>query len=207
MFYVELIGIVASSVAGAMIAMDKKADLFGVLFLGIVTAFGGGILRDIMLGIIPHFFTSYLYIICSACAALAVFIDACVRRERYRREKEKIDSAVNIVDALAVAAYTVSGMNVAIGVNGMDNALLVIVLGITTGIGGGMIRDVLVNTMPFVLRKRVYAVASLGGALVYYFMLSFGIGELISASVSMAVTFSLRILATVFKWNLPHAEY
>ena len=100
--------------------------------------------------------------------------------------------------------FTISGMNAAMGVS--DNVLLLLFVGMATGIGGGMLRDVMTNTMPKVLRKRIYAVASLLGGGVYYIMLLLGAGELASAGCGMLLIFVLRLLATINKWNLPYVK-
>lgn len=202
MFILELIGAAAFAVAGAMEALEKRADIFGVIFLAVTTALGGGVIRDILLGQLPpRMFVSYPYLLVALLAALAVFADAYVRRERYIRHKEKLDAVNNIFDAVGLAVFTVSGMNVAMSVS--DNALLILILGMATGVGGGMLRDVMTNTMPKVLRKRVYAVASLVGGLAYYVLHILGVNDILSASVGMVVIFLLRVLATFYKWNLP----
>lgn len=202
MFILELIGAAAFAVAGAMEALEKRADIFGVIFLAVTTALGGGVIRDILLGQLPpRMFVSYPYLLVALLAALAVFADAYVRRERYIRHKEKLDAVNNIFDAVGLAVFTVSGMNVAMSVS--DNALLILILGMATGVGGGMLRDVMTNTMPKVLRKRVYAVASLVGGLVYYVLHILGVDDILSASAGMVIIFLLRVLATFYKWNLP----
>lgn len=202
MFILELIGAAAFAVAGAMEALEKRADIFGVIFLAVTTALGGGVIRDILLGQLPpRMFVSYPYLLVALLAALAVFADAYVRRERYIRHKEKLDAVNNIFDAVGLAVFTVSGMNVAMSVS--DNVLLILILGMATGVGGGMLRDVMTNTMPKVLRKRVYAVASLVGGLVYYVLHILGVNDILSASAGMVVIFLLRVLATFYKWNLP----
>lgn len=207
MYIVELIGVAAAAICGAMTAIDKRADAFGVIFLAVITALGGGVLRDTLLGHLPpRMFTSYEYIALSAFCALLVFLDAYMRRDKYKAHKEKLDAVINIFDAVGLAAFTIVGMNIAIDECGMENPLLVTVLGMTTGVGGGMFRDVLTNAMPMVLRKRVYALASLAGALLYYFLLYFGVENMLSGIIAMLFIIVLRILATVFKWNLPHAE-
>ena len=206
-FILELIGVFAFSVSGAMAALDKNADIFGVIVLSITTALGGGVIRDILLGQLPpKMFVSYAYLLTAALASVAVFADAYVRKEKYVRNKDKLDAVNNLFDALGLAVFTVSGMNTAITCTGADNALLVILLGMVTGIGGGMLRDVMTNTMPQVLRKRVYAVASLAGAVVYYLLFRLNVNGLIAACAGMVSIFALRVLATVFKWNLPKAE-
>ena len=101
--------------------------------------------------------------------------------------------------------FTVTGMELAIEQYGMGKLVLAVMMGVTTGVGGGMLRDVLTNCMPAVLRKRVYAVASMAGALLYYALLSLNVNRAIGAAAAMLLIFSLRILATVYKWNLPKA--
>ena len=207
MFILELIGIVAFAVSGAMVGIEKRADIFGVLFLAVITSLGGGVVRDMMLGYLPpRMFTSYIYMALAALSALVVFADAYVRREKYRQHKEKLDAVFNIFDAAGLAAFTVSGLDIAAESCGMGKPVLLIALGMTTGIGGGMLRDVLTNAMPVVLQKRIYAVASMAGALLYYLMLHFGANKMLSAVISMGLVFSLRMLATKYKWNLPRAD-
>lgn len=203
---IEIIGVAASAIAGAMVAMDKKADIFGVLFLAIITAFGGGMIRDTILGEVPRVFTNYFYLLLTLAAALIVFIDAYTRSEHYKANKEKFDAFINIVDALALASYTISGIDVAVSVKGMDNVLLVIACGMITGFGGGMFRDVLTNCMPAVLYKRVYAVASLTGAVLYYYELRAGVPKLTGSIIAMTLIVVTRLLATKYKWNLPKAD-
>ena len=202
----ELIGVAAFAASGAMAAVDKKADIFGVLFLAVITALGGGIIRDILLGYLPpRMFTSYVYIALALVCAGLVFLDAYVRREKYQHHKDKLDNVVNVFDAVGLAVFTVTGMELAIEQYGMGNLVLAVLMGVTTGVGGGMLRDVLTNCMPAVLRKRIYAVASMTGALLYYVLLSLNVNRGAGAAISMLLIFSLRILATVYKWNLPKA--
>lgn len=203
---IEMIGVAASAIAGAMVAMDKKADIFGVLFLAIITAFGGGMIRDTMLGEVPRVFTNYFYLLLTVGAALIIFLDAYARNEHYKANKEKFNAYVNIADALALASYTITGIDVAVEVKGMENVLLVIACGMITGFGGGMFRDVLTNCMPAVLYKRVYAVASLLGAVLYYYELRAGMPKLAGSITAMAVIVVTRLLATKYKWNLPKAD-
>lgn len=204
-FVLELIGAAAFSVSGAMVAIEKKADIFGVLFLAITTALGGGVIRDVLIGQIPpRMFVSYWYLLVAVIAALAVFTDAYVRSERYKLHIDRLDAVNNIFDAIGLAVFTITGMNTAMAVS--DNVILLLFVGMSTGIGGGMLRDVMTNTMPKVLRKRIYAVASLLGGGLYYVMLLLGAGQLASVGFSMLLIFVLRLLATINKWNLPSVK-
>ena len=188
--------------SGAMAALEHEADIFGVIFLAVVTALGGGVIRDLLLGVTPpKMFVSYVYLAVAAVAALVVFADAYIRREKYRKHRDKLDSINNMFDAVGLAVFTVSGMNTAMQQS--DNVLLILVLGMSTGVGGGMLRDMMINKMPKVLRKRVYAVASLLGGGVYYGLFALGVHETIAAVSGMVVIIALRVLATVYKWNLP----
>ena len=207
MYIFELIGVAAAAVCGAMAAIDKKADAFGVIFLAVISALGGGILRDTLMGHLPpRMFTNVVYVSVSAACGLLVFLDAYIRREKYRQHRDKLDKIMNILDAVGLAAFTVVSMDIAVEEQGMGNAMLRVALGVTTGVGGGVLRDVLTNSMPKVLRKRVYALASLAGAVLYYFLLCNGASHMAGAVVAMLTIIGLRILATEYKWNLPHAE-
>ena len=201
-YALEIIGAAAFAVSGAMAALEHESDIFGVIFLAVVTALGGGVIRDLLLGVTPpKMFVSYVYLAVAAVAALVVFADAYIRREKYRKHRDKLDSINNMFDAVGLAVFTVSGMNTAMQQS--DNVLLILVLGMSTGVGGGMLRDMMINKMPKVLRKRVYAVASLLGGGVYYGLFALGVHETIAAVSGMALIIALRVLATVYKWNLP----
>ncbi len=201
-FVLELMGAAAFAVSGAMAAIKKKADIFGVIFLAVTTALGGGVIRDVLLGQLPpRMFVSYAYLLVAVFAAVAVFADAYIRREKYLKNVDRLDAINNIFDDIGLAVFTVSGMNMAMAES--DNFLLILILGMATGVGGGMLRDVMTNTMPTVLRKRIYAVASLLGGGLYYGLFILGANEAVAAISGMLLIFALRLLATVYKWNLP----
>ncbi len=206
MFVLELIGAAAFAISGAMAAIKRKADIFGVVFLGVITALGGGVIRDVLIGQLPpKMFISYAYLLASLLVSLIVFFDAYIRREKYFANKDKLSEINNIFDAVGLAVFTISGMNTAMGVS--DNVILILTLGVITGVGGGMLRDMMTNTMPKVLRKRVYAVASLIGGALYYVLYLIGVNDILSAVIGMVTIFVLRVLATVYKWNLPSVKF
>lgn len=201
----EIIGTAAFAITGAMAAMKKDADIFGVLFLAVITALGGGILRDVLLGIHPPaMFSSYVYIAVALVSAVIVFADAYIRHDKYAAHEETLDRFVNIFDAIGLGVFTVSGFEIAAQIYGLGNPVLLVLMGMTTGIGGGMLRDVLIGVVPKVLRKRIYAVASMLGALLYWGLLLINVPRTLSAALAALFIFTLRILATLFKWNLPH---
>ena len=206
-FALELVGIASAAISGTMVAIEKKCDAFGVVFLAIITALGGGVLRDTMIGHLPpRMFTSYAYILTATAFSLAVFLTALRHHERYHANKDKLDHINNWFDAVGLAAFTVAGVDLTIAAVGMEAPLTPILLGLVTGVGGGVLRDVLTGTMPRLLYKRVYALASLGGAVVYYLLLRLGVPNALGAVVCMALIVLVRYFATRYHWNMPHAE-
>ena len=202
----EHIGVAAFAMSGALTAIKKNADIFGVIFLSITTALGGGVLRDVLLGCLPpRMFVSYSYLLVALLASLSVFVYAFIYHERFEKNLKRLIAVNNVFDAIGLAVFTVSGMNMAMADS--SNILLILFLGVTTGIGGGILRDVLTGTMPVVLRKQVYAMASLVGGLLYYCLHVLSVNDTVSALSGMAVIIALRILATIFRWDLPSADF
>lgn len=203
---IEYVGIIAFSVSGAMIAIRRKTDFFGVLLLGIITSFGGGLTRDVILDVTPPImFSSKAELILSLIVSTIVFFIARLFSRHYLKNESKIEHINDVFDALGLGLFAVIGAKVAIQNGYLGSPLIVISAGLLTGVCGGLLRDVLTMSVPFFLIKRIYAVAAILGATVYYLLIRYGIGENISMISGAAVTFSLRILAMTFKWNLPKA--
>lgn len=202
----EWLGTAAFAVSGAMVAIDKGMDLFGVIFLAMVTALGGGTLRDVLIGHFPpRMFTNYQFLLLAVACAVAVFLLADVFKERYVRSEHGIERVNNVFDAIGLGVFAVSGARIGMEAGFMDNAFLVTFLGMTTAVGGGMIRDVLLQRIPFVLNKRIYAVAAIAGALTYWVIEYVFVMPVLAYAVGWLVTVTLRMLATIYKWNLPKA--
>ena len=140
----------------------------------------------------------------STIASLIVFLIASTFKEKYIKNELLIDTINNIFDAVGLGAFSVIGAQVTIQLYNDTNAFLIIVMGMITGMGGGLLRDLLVREIPFVLNKRVYAVAAVLGAITYFFLQSITYSWL-AMLAGVFVTFGLRMLSTVFKWNLPKA--
>ncbi len=203
----ELIGTCAFAISGAVLGITKRFDIFGVIFSGILTALGGGTIRDLLLGNLPPaMFRNYIYLIFAVATCLLTFIIASILKNRFSENIVIIDKVNNIFDAIGLGVFTIVGMNVAINNGFSDNFFFVVFLGMTTGCGGGILRDAIIGEVPFVLRKRVYAVASIAGGIVYYLLhITFCQGVVFSAITGIVLIFALRILASIFKWDLPKA--
>lgn len=201
-FLIEIIGTIAFSISGAMLAIERNLDLFGVVFLGAVTAIGGGIIRDILLGQIPpQAFLNYIYLLFAVLTALVVFVIAHWRARRGKSISFINDTALNIFDAAGLGIFSVIGVQNTMNAGFGDNAFFCVFLGLTTGVGGGMLRDVLSRSTPAVLRKHIYALASLAGALCYYLLQIYA--PAISILVSTLLVVVLRVLASHYRWTLP----
>lgn len=201
----EYSGVFAFGVSGAMVAIERKLDLFGIVFMGVTTALGGGVIRDLMLGIVPpSMFRSYSYLLISVAASLLVFFTAVFFRRFYSENSERIGQITNVVDAVGLGLFSVLGARTAIEAGYGDNVFFCMFLGMTTGSVGGLLRDIMTGSVPAILYKRIYAVASLGGAGLYCFLIGLKIPETDSMLVAAACVFAVRMLATKYKWNFPH---
>lgn len=190
----EVIGTIAFAISGALIGIKKKLDLFGVIFLSITTAVGGGIFRDLVLGNTPPVaFVKPIYCSISGAAGIITFI--------FYGRISKLKNIISITDALGLGVFTALGSNAALAHN-MANPFIVISMGLITGIGGGILRDVFVKDIPFVFRKEIYAVASILGASGMYYSFNY-FPNIISIYICFAITFIVRILAVLLKLNLP----
>lgn len=202
----EWLGTAAFAISGAMVAIDTGMDLFGVIFLAMITALGGGTLRDVLIGYFPpRMFTNYQFLLLAVFCAVTVFLLADLYKERYVQSERGIERVNNVFDAIGLGVFAVSGARIGMEAGFTDNAFLVTFLGMTTAVGGGMIRDVLLQRIPFVLNKRIYAVAAIAGALTYWVIEYVFRMPVMAYSVGWLVTVTLRMLATIYKWNLPKA--
>jgi len=202
----EWLGTAAFAVSGAMVAIDTGMDLFGVIFLAMITALGGGTLRDVLIGHFPpRMFTNYQFLLLAVFCAVMVFVLADIYKDRYVKTEHGIERVNNVFDAIGLGVFAVSGARIGMDAGFMDNAFLVTFLGMTTAVGGGMIRDVLLQRIPFVLNKRVYAVAAIAGAFTYWVIEYVFLNPVLAYAVGWLVTVTLRMLATIYKWNLPRA--
>ncbi len=204
MLIMELLGTVAFAVSGTLVAACCGLDLFGVLTVGTITAVGGGVIRDLIIGQIPPaIFSKPEILVLVLVTSLAVFIVAFINSKKIKDLRLKIERINIFFDALGLAAFSVTGVEVTCAAGYSDNAVLAVVLGVITGVGGGVLRDVLVNEKPYILVKHIYAVASLIGAVVYYLVSIYFGNELIGTIISVLLTITIRMLAAKFRWNLP----
>lgn len=206
LFFVEAVGTIAFASSGAMVAIKKRLDLLGVIVLGVTTAVGGGMLRDIIIGNVPpNLFKDPVYVLLAFLTVLLMFIIVRSRRQILKGQSlETFERFLNIFDAVGLGAFTVVGIDTAVLAGYGQYHFLIVFLGVITGVGGGVLRDIMAGETPYILKKHVYASASIAGAVLYACLLNYINGN--AAMLAGAGTVILiRLLATRYCWNLPKA--
>lgn len=197
MFILELIGTVAFAISGSMVGVSKKMDIFGVCVLGVTTAVGGGIIRDIMIGLTPPTaFQNPIYVIVAIITSLIVFIP------KVREEINENSFILIFIDALGLAIFTVSGVNTA--ALSYDNHFFQIFLGVLTGVGGGVLRDIFAIQLPTIFIKNIYALACVVGAVICSYL--YGINPELGSTLGSISIVIIRALAAKYHWSLPNAK-
>lgn len=191
---IETGGTIAFGLSGAFMAMEKRLDPFGVIIITFVTAIGGGTVRDILIGKTPVTWlqdnTTALVILCTAIAALLF--------GKYLRQMSK---TMFFFDSLGLGLFTVVGIEK--GQEAGLSAIICVALGTTTGCFGGVLRDVLLNNIPLIFRKEIYASACIAGGILYFALVQTGILVEYTTSITIVFIVLIRIIAVRYKISLP----
>ena len=194
MYYLDLLGTIIFAVTGSLAAGRKHLDIFGVVVLSLATALGGGTIRDVTLGVLPVFWVKDpLYVIVTVLAALATFVVA-----RFRRLPAGL---LRVADAFGLAVFTILGAERAMAAD--VSPLVAVIMGMMTGVAGGMIRDVLSGEAPLILRREIYATASLAGAAVFVALWHFLPGRPLNTILAVLIILAVRLAAIRWKLSLP----
>jgi uncharacterized membrane protein YeiH len=193
-YFLDLVGTAAFAASGAWVGVRKHMDLFGVLVLGVVTAVGGGTLRDLLLGDIPPFsLKDETYICIAITVSLVVFIN----RVRF----EAFEKPLLYFDAIGLGTFVVIGTTKALDFQlGLLGAVL---MGVMTGTAGGVIRDILANQVPLILRREIYASACVAGGVLLVVLLQIGTERPVAALFAASTVIVVRLLAIHYNWALP----
>ena len=190
----EFLGTFAFAISGIRHAAAKKFDWFGGFICGIAVAIGGGTVRDILLGVTPFWMTRPIYILCTILAQAFLII--------FQRYIKRLDNAWFVFDTLGLALFTIAGMQKTLDMG--HPFWIAIIMGTITGSAGGVIRDILLNNVPVIFQKEIYAMASIAGGMLYWLMLSLRIDAAIAATVTFLVIVAIRFLAVRYHISLPH---
>ncbi|MEC9484217.1 MAG: trimeric intracellular cation channel family protein [Halomonas sp.] len=194
-YWLDLAGVVVFALSGVIIACRSRMDPFGMLVLAAVTGIGGGTLRDLLLGIRPVFWVNdptYLWVIIATVTLAIVGFHYIHRLSRV---------VLPVLDAFGLALFTIIGAHKALALG--HAGIVAVLMGLLTGVAGGMLRDVLARRVPMVLRREIYATASIAGACIYVVLSDLAIHAYLTSILGILVTLALRLSAIYWHLSLP----
>jgi uncharacterized membrane protein YeiH len=190
---IEILGTLAFAISGIRHAAAKHYDWFGGFVCGFAVAIGGGTLRDVMLDETPFWMTSPLYIVCTFIAQAFVIV--------FQRYLKRLDNAWFFFDTLGLASFTITGIQKTLDCG--HPFWVAIAMGCITGSAGGVLRDVLLNKVPVIFRREIYAMASIIGGLLYWLLMAMHVNYAITVGTTFAVIVAIRIIAVKYHISLP----
>ncbi|HEX9151581.1 MAG TPA: trimeric intracellular cation channel family protein [Flavobacterium sp.] len=194
----DIIGTMAFAMSGALTAMNKKLDPFGVFIIAFVTAVGGGTLRDIMIGTTPVGWMldlKYVYVI------IIGFVLAIIFRKKF----DRLRTSLFLFDTIGLGVFTLIGLEK--GINIGLHPVICIALGTMTACFGGVIRDILCTEIPVIFRKEIYATICILGGVVFFLLRKLNLDNDVLYLVTSLVIISVRLMAVKYKWYLPTLEH
>ncbi len=207
-FLMEMLGTVAFAASGAMVGVERKMDIFGVCVLGVVTSVGGGMIRDVVLGNIPpSVFMAPVYAGVATVTSCIVFWMMYLKRELLENGhfRETYNRMMLVMDSIGLGVFTVIGVNTGIEHGYVNHTFLLVFLGTITGVGGGLLRDMMAGVPPYIFVRHVYACASIVGATTCVFIYR-NFGTVAAMVVSSGIVILIRYLAAHYHWNLPRLD-
>ena len=193
----DIIGTMAFAMSGALTAMNKKMDPFGVFIIAFVTAVGGGTLRDVLIGRTPVGWMldlKYVYIIITGFVLAIIF----------RKKFDRLRTSLFLFDTIGLGVFTLIGLEK--GINIGLHPVICIALGTMTACFGGVIRDILCTEIPVIFRKEIYATICILGGIIFFLLRKFNLNNDILYLTTSLVIISVRLMAVKFKWYLPTLE-
>jgi len=196
-YVLDLFGTMAFAITGAFKAIETKSDVVGILILATLTGVAGGTIRDVVLGQFPNSISDPAYVVVTVISGIIVFF-------LYTRIKKHWNLFLKF-DAIGLGIFAIIGATFAYSLVGL-NFLAIILSGMLTSVGGGILRDVFVNQIPLVFVKEFYASASFIGIAIFYLILYFGGGLYFATISGVVVTTGLRLVAMKYNWSLPRVK-
>ena len=192
--YLDYIGTMVFAISGTLMAAEKRLDIFGAMFIGFATAIGGGTLRDMMLGDLPVAWirsTEYFFVIIAGVAGTVLF----------KKLILKLRSTLFLFDTIGIAVFTLIGLKKALFL-GID-APLAVMMGLSSAVVGGVIRDTLCNELPLIFHREIYATACIAGAVVFLVLRWFNVPDMVSESLTVTTIISIRLVAVRYNVAMP----
>lgn len=201
--FLEIIGTAAFAVSGAVTALKKNMDIFGVCVMGITTATGGGVIRDIILGRTPpQMFYDSKYVVVSLVVSIIIFFP--FFRHFLTVNKRIYEAVLLFTDSAGLGIFTVYGVKVAIDAGYAENTFLVLFVALVTGVGGGVLRDIFAHDRPYIFIKHIYACAAIAGAVLCKLLWNEA-GQSVSMVSGLLLIIMIRLLSAKYKLSLPKA--
>jgi uncharacterized membrane protein YeiH len=199
MFHIlDIIGTIAFALSGALTAMSKRMDAFGVFIVAFVTAVGGGTLRDVMIGRTPvGWMLDLVYVYAIICAVVFAVL--------FRKKFDRLRTSLFLFDTIGLGVFTLIGLEK--GINIGLHPIVCIALGTITACFGGVIRDILCNDIPVIFRREIYATICILGGIIFFILLEFNLAKDILYVTTSIVIIVIRLMAVKFKWYLPTLEH
>lgn len=192
----DLLGTFAFAVSGIRLAAEKKFDWFGTYIIGLVTAIGGGTLRDVLIDVKPFWILDESYFLTTGVALIAAVL--------FKDKLFRLGNTLFLFDTIGLGLFTIVGITKSI-----DAGLPVwacVVMGTITGSVGGVIRDVLLNEVPLIFRRDIYALACVGGGILYFICIKFNIPIGYTETIAAITVIAFRLLAVKFHIHLPQLK-
>ncbi len=195
LFYIlDILGTIAFAISGALVAMNKKMDPFGVFIIAFVTAVGGGTLRDVLIGRQPVIWmTDITYVLLISCSVFIAIL--------FRKKLKYLQKSLFLFDTIGLGIFTITGTE--IGINAHFHPIISIALGTMTASFGGVIRDILCNEVPILFRKEIYATACIFGSIAFIILHHLNIDQTIVYISTTFIVIAIRLVAVKYKLTLP----
>ena len=205
---IEYVGVISFAISGTLFALNKKADIIGALLITVLTCFGGGMLRDFALGIVPPNLLAnpafWIQELVAIGICILLFHISFSKRVLALLTKHQHDFWLEVTDAIGLAVFLVIGVDYAIESGFQNNIVMLVFCGCITSVGGGMLRDICTATIPRIFCKHVYLLPCILGAIFYVFTKNENVlGHIWSTILTMTLVILVRVLACIYKWNLP----
>ncbi|MGY0408052.1 MAG: trimeric intracellular cation channel family protein [Polaribacter sp.] len=193
-YILDIVGTFAFAISGALVASDKKFDLFGVLIIAFVTSIGGGMFRDLLINAHPiNWIGDLNYVYTIFCAVLTTFL--------FKSKILPLSKTMFVFDTVGLAVFTLIGLEKALSYD--LHPIIALIMGIISAVFGGILRDVLTNKIPLIFEKEIYASACLAGGINYLVLNSYNVPENVNFIISASIILTIRLIAVKFKLELP----
>lgn len=194
LYGIDIIGTFVFAISGALAGAEKKFDLFGASVIALVTALGGGTIRDVLIGSHPVGWMNDLNYLIAVGVAIGVSV-------LFKRFVERLRRTMFLFDTIGIGVFTILGLQKTLSLG--LSPIIAILMGAVSAVFGGVVRDVLCNEDPLIFRREIYATACLGGGLAYVLLGYAGLSNQINIVLTVLFIIGLRLMAVKWKWYLP----